>query len=235
LERELAVKLRQDHTTRLRVQFDSEKKEQENRALIREAAAATRIRRLQTGILVFGALAIAALVYLAVRLRTMAMTDELTRLPNRRRILAVADRELQRARAASQAFSLLAIDIDNFKAINDTWGHTAGDVVLQRVAQTCTLTLGPAHVIGRTGGEEFLAVLPATPLSVARTIAERLRAAVEQLSFADLDPALRVTLSIGAMESTTSDDALAKLARRADELLYRAKQGGRNRVEVPAA
>jgi diguanylate cyclase (GGDEF)-like protein len=239
LERELAVKLREDHTTRLRVQFDSEKKEQENRALLREAAAATRIRRLQTGILVFGALAIAALVYLAVRLRALAMTDVLTRLPNRRRILAVADHELQRARTTGQAFSLLAIDVDSFKTINDTWGHAAGDVVLQRVAQACTMTLGQGtlgqgtlgrtHVVGRTGGEEFLAILPATPLLIAQTIAERLRAAVEQLSFSDLDPALHVTISIGVTESA-GDDALTKISRRADELLYRAKQGGRNRV-----
>ena len=232
-ERELAEKLREDHTTRLRIQFDSEKKEQENRALLREAAAASRIRRLQTIILVLGALAIAALVYLAVRLRTMAMTDELTRLPNRRRILAVADRELQRARTTGHAFSLLAIDIDSFKSINDTWGHTAGDVVLQRVAQTCSATLGP-DAIGRTGGEEFLAVLPATPIDVAQTIAEGLRVAVEQLSFADLDPALRVTISIGVTQSAT-DDALIKISRRADELLYRAKLGGRNRVEVAPA
>jgi diguanylate cyclase (GGDEF)-like protein len=234
LERELAVKLREDHTTRLRVQFDSEKKEQENRALLREAAAAARIRRLQTGILVFGALAMAALVYLAVRLRTMAMTDELTRLPNRRRILAVADHELQRARTTGQAFSLLAIDIDSFKMINDTWGHAAGDVVLQRVAQACNTMLRPAHIVGRTGGEEFLAILPATPLPAAQTLAERLRASVEQLSFSDLDPALRVTISIGVTQSAT-DDALTKISRRADELLYRAKQGGRNRVEVAAA
>jgi diguanylate cyclase (GGDEF)-like protein len=233
LERELAVKLREDHTTRLRIQFDSEKKEQENRALLREKEAAARIRRLQTGILVLGALAIAALVYLAARLRTMAMTDELTRLPNRRRILALADRELQRARTTGQVFSVLAIDIDQFKAINDTWGHATGDVVLQRVAQTCITTLGATDLVGRTGGEEFLAVLPATPLPLAQTSAERLRAAVEQLNFSDLDPALRVTISIGLTESAI-DDALTKISRRADELLYHAKEGGRNRVEVAA-
>lgn len=235
LERELSVKLRDEHTSRLRVQFDSEKKEQENQALIRENAAAARIRRLQTISLLLGALAMAVLIYLAVRLRTMAMTDELTRLPNRRRILAVAGHELQRARTTGQAFSLLAIDVDRFKNINDTWGHTAGDVVLQRVAQACATTLGPKNIVGRTGGEEFLALLPATPLATAQTLAEHLRAAVERLDFADLDPALHVTISIGVTELAQSDDALTKIARRADELLYRAKQGGRNRVEVAAA
>lgn len=234
LERELAVKLREENTSRLRVQFDSEKKEQENRALLRENAAASRIRRLQTIILVLGALAIGALVYLAFRLRRTAMTDDLTRLPNRRHILAVADHELQRARASGETFSLLAIDVDEFKVINDRWGHAAGDLVLQRIAHTCRTTLGPTHVIGRIGGEEFLAILPRTSVAAAEALAERLRAAVERLDLSDIDPNLRVTISMGLTGSTTSDDALARIARRADELLYRAKQGGRNRVEVAA-
>ncbi|HEU4887135.1 MAG TPA: GGDEF domain-containing protein [Thermoanaerobaculia bacterium] len=234
LERELAVQLREEHTSHLRVQFDSEKKEQENRALLRENAAASRIRRLQTIILLLGALAIGALVYLAFRLRRMALTDELTRLPNRRRILAVADHELQRARTSGEAFSLLAIDIDEFKSINDRLGHAAGDLVLQRVAHTCRTTLGPTDRIGRTGGEEFLAILPRTPLAVAHTLAERLRAAVERLDLTDIDPTLHVTISMGLTGLTTADDALARIARRADELLYRAKQAGRNRVEVAA-
>jgi diguanylate cyclase (GGDEF)-like protein len=234
-ERELAVKLREDHTTRMRVQFDSEKKEQENRALLRERAAAARIRSLQTIILLLGGIIITVLAFLAVRLRTMAMTDDLTRLPNRRRILALADRELQRARTTSQTFSLLALDIDGFKAINDCWGHAAGDLVLQRVARACESTLGPTDFIGRTGGEEFLAMLPATGLAIAHTLAERLRSSVERLDFPDIDPALKVTISIGLTEWTTSDDTLVKLIRRADELLYRAKERGRNRVETAAA
>jgi diguanylate cyclase (GGDEF)-like protein len=234
LERELAVKLRDDHTTRLRVQFDSEKKEQENRALLRENAAASRIRRLQTIILVLGALAIAVLAYLALRLRRTAMTDELTRLPNRRHILAIAERELQHARTTGDTFCLLAIDIDEFKSINDRWGHGAGDIVLQRVAYTCRTTLGPTDATGRTGGEEFLAVLPRTPLTAAQVLAERLRAAVELIDLTDVAPSLHVTISMGLIEWTKSDDTLAGIARRADELLYRAKQGGRNRVEVAA-
>jgi diguanylate cyclase (GGDEF)-like protein len=234
LERELAVKLREEHSSRLRVQFDTEKKDQENRALLREAAATARIRRLQTIILLLGAVAIAVLVYLALRLRTMAMTDDLTRLPNRRRILALADRELNRARAHGETFSLLAIDIDAFKAINDTWGHDAGDIVLRRIAHTCRTTLKSTDAIGRTGGEEFLALLAATPGAVALTIAERLRAAVEQLDLTDIAPTLHATISIGLTESSPDDSALAKIVKRADELLYRAKEGGRNRVAATA-
>ena len=226
IERELAVKLREDHSARLRVQFDTEKKEQENRALLRVNAANARVRRLQSAMLIVGAIVLAILAYLAVRLRTIALTDELTRLPNRRRTLALAARELQRG-----PLSLLAIDIDKFKAINDTWGHAAGDLVLQRIAQTCRTMLGPRDVVGRIGGEEFLAILPATPLPVAQTIAERLRAAVEQLEFNEIDPNLRVTISIGLTESR-SHESVTFLTRRADELLYQAKEGGRNRVEA---
>ena len=232
LQRELAEKLREEHTSRLRVQFDTEKTEQENRALLRDKAAAERIRRLQTIILILGAAIIAVLAYLMVRLagekrrmRVMAMTDELTRLPNRRHLLANAEEELHKA----APFSLVAFDIDHFKRINDTWGHAAGDVVLQRVAHACRAALRPGDHIGRTGGEEFTAVLPATRERDAVAVAERLRATVEAVDCTDIDPSLRVTISLGVAEWRTGDP-LERLAARADEMLYRAKEEGRNRV-----
>lgn len=228
VERQLAVKLRDDHTARLRIQFDSEKKDQENRVLLREKAANERIRRLQTIILFLGSVIIAVLAYLAVRLRTIAMTDELTRLPNRRRTLALAAHQLQRG-----SFALFAIDIDHFKAINDTYGHAAGDVVLQRVANACRINVAPNGIVGRIGGEEFLVLLPNTPLPAARTIAEHLRTNVESIDLSDIAPALRVTISIGLIE-TAAHESLSTVTRRADELLYRAKELGRNRVEMPA-
>ena len=236
LQRELAEKLREEHTSRLRVQFDAEKKEQENRALLRDAAAADRIRRLQTIILLLSAAIILTMAFMAVRLvrdarrmRAMAMTDELTRLPNRRHLLAAAQEELQRAEAGGEPFSLLALDIDHFKRINDTWGHAAGDLVLQRVAHACRLALRPGDRIGRTGGEEFTVLLPATSQAAALLIAERLRAAVESLDCTDIDPALHVTISIGVAEWQRAEP-LARLAARADASLYRAKEEGRNRV-----
>jgi diguanylate cyclase (GGDEF)-like protein len=242
LQRELADKMREEHTSRLRVQFDAAKKEQENRALLRENAAAERIRKLQTIILILGAFIIAVLVYLAARLvrdsrrmRVMAMTDELTRLPNRRHLLTVADDQLQRTRAGGEPFSLVAFDIDYFKRINDTWGHAAGDLVLQRVAHACRMALRPNDRIGRTGGEEFTVLLPATRAADASVVAERLRAAVEAIDCTDVDPALQVTISLGVTEWTPTDDTLTKIAARADELLYRAKERGRNRVEGAAA
>jgi diguanylate cyclase (GGDEF)-like protein len=226
LERELAVKLREENTSRLRVQFDSEKKEQENLALLRDAAAAARIRRLQTGILILGAITIAGLIFVAFRMRAMAMIDELTRLPNRRSIFALAEEQLQTGRT----FSLLAIDIDHFKFINDSWGHAAGDLVLQRVAQTCRSALRRMDAIGRIGGEEFLALLPSTSVATAKSIAEQLREAVEQLELTYNNTPLRVTISIGVTESAASDEPLSKVTHRADALLYAAKERGRNRV-----
>lgn len=236
LQRELTEKLREEHTSRLRVQFDAEKKEQENRALVREAAAAARIRRLQTIILLLGGGIILTMAFMAVRLvrdarrmRAMAMTDELTRLPNRRHILAAAEEELARAGAGGAPFSLLALDIDHFKQINDTFGHAAGDTVLQRVAHACRIALRPGDRIGRTGGEEFIVLLPSTARAAALLVAERLRAAVEALDCSDVDPALHVTISIGVAE-WQGPESLARLAARADAVLYRAKEDGRNRV-----
>ncbi|HVE70372.1 MAG TPA: tetratricopeptide repeat-containing diguanylate cyclase [Thermoanaerobaculia bacterium] len=236
LQRELAEKLREEHTSRLRVQFDAERKERENRALLRENAAASRIRTLQTVILVLAAAIVAVLAYLMFRLardkrrmREMAMTDELTRLPNRRHVLAAAEEQLAHARTSNGELSVIAFDLDHFKRINDTWGHAAGDLVLQRVAHTCRTALRPGDQIGRTGGEEFMVVLPSTNERDAVAVAERLRAAVEAIDFADIDPALRVTISLG-VAARTVEDTLARLSAAADELLYRAKELGRNQV-----
>ena len=225
LQRELAEKLREEQTARMRVRFDAEKKEQENRALLRDNAAARRIRRLQWIVLFLGAAIIVVLALLARRMRAMAMTDELTRLSNRRHLLAMGEEQ----RASGQPFSIVAIDIDHFKRINDTFGHAAGDVVLQRVAQACRGALRPGDRIGRTGGEEMSAILPAASAHEAAVVSERLREAVEALDFSNLDPTLRVTISLGVAE-WNGEETLARLAARADERLYRAKREGRNRV-----
>ncbi|HYI11707.1 MAG TPA: diguanylate cyclase [Thermoanaerobaculia bacterium] len=236
LQRDLAEKLREEHTSRLRVRFDAEKKEQENQALLRDKAAAARIRWLQTVVLLLGAAVIAVLVYLAARLvrdarrmRAMAMTDELTRLPNRRHLLEEGEAQVVRSRAMGEAFCVVAVDVDHFKRINDTFGHAAGDLVLQRIAHACRVTLRPGDRIGRTGGEELGVILPATREAAAMAVAERLRAAVELLDWHDVDPALRMTISLGVAE-WHGEETLARVAARADERLYRAKQEGRNRV-----
>lgn len=239
LRQKLNDQSRDEYVSRLRVQFETEKKERENALLLREnqlrARAlddAARIRRLQLIVIILGGAVIAVLIYLVVRhlatarrMRDLALTDELTRLPNRRHLLAFADEQLRAARAGGKPFSMLALDIDHFKRINDTRGHDAGDEVLRTVAQTCQAALRQHDRIGRTGGEEFLVVLPGTDARQAADIAERLRSAVE---------ATGVTISIGVTEWTTTDDFTA-LARRADDCLYRAKEQGRNRVELAYA
>jgi diguanylate cyclase (GGDEF)-like protein len=236
LQRELADQQREEHSAKLRVQFDTERAEQQTRALLKERAAAERIDRLQTAVLALGAAIIVVLGFTLARLmrdrrrmRDMAMTDELTRLPNRRHLLAVAEAQLARIKASGEAFALLALDVDHFKRINDQHGHGAGDLVLRRVAHACRVALRPGDLLGRTGGEEFFAVLPATREAEAAMVAERLRAAVEQLRFDAIDPALRVTVSLGVAE-WRGDDTLVRLMARADERLYRAKEAGRNRV-----
>jgi diguanylate cyclase (GGDEF)-like protein len=247
-QRELAGLLREEHTSRLRVQFDTDKKEAENRALLREnrlragaLADAERIRGLQTAVLALAVAVAAALAFLVLRhvhaarlLRTMALTDELTRLPNRRHVLSLAHERLSAARGTGEPFSILALDVDHFKQINDRFGHDVGDEVLRRVAHACQGALRHDDAMGRTGGEEFVVVLPRADAATAREVAERLRGAVERLRWSDLDPKLRVTVSVGAAERAPADTTFAEMSRRADGSLYRAKEGGRNRVEVAA-
>jgi diguanylate cyclase (GGDEF)-like protein len=246
LRQKLSEQLREEHVSQLRVQFETEKTERENRALVRENALraraladASRIRRLQAGVIVLGGLVIGFLIYLVVRhlatarrMRDLALTDELTKLPNRRHLLTFADEILRASRASGTGFSMLALDIDHFKRVNDTYGHDAGDIVLRRVAETCRGALRQHDRIGRTGGEEFLVVLPETDGRVAAEVAERLRAAVERTDFSDIAPDLRITISLGATEWSASDD-FTTLVKRADDYLYQAKESGRNRV-VPA-
>jgi diguanylate cyclase (GGDEF)-like protein len=246
LQQALAERLKEEHTSRLRVQFDTERKEAENRALVREnglrgqaLAAGARARRLQNVVLALTLIIVAILAYLVMRhlasarqLRAMAMTDELTRLPNRRHLLSVAHARLADARRTRQPLSVLALDVDHFKRINDTLGHDVGDAVLRRVAQACRGALRHDDDIGRTGGEEFIVVLPRADAARALEVAERLRTAVEGLDWSDLDPALRVTVSVGVAERAEVDDGFAQLSKRADDSLYLAKQAGRNRVHL---
>jgi diguanylate cyclase (GGDEF)-like protein len=248
LQSALADQLREENTSRLRVQFDAEKKEQENRALLRENALrgralrdAARIRSLQTAVIALTLAISVILAYLVLRhlrdarlMRTLALTDELTRLPNRRALLRLADERVDAARRGSAPLAVLALDVDHFKRINDTFGHEVGDRVLHGVAAACRAALRPSDVIGRTGGEEFVVVMPGADARAAAEVAERLRGAVERVDWSDLDPALRVTVSVGATEWTREDESFAAVARRADDSLYRAKELGRNRIEVAA-
>ncbi len=166
------------------------------------------------------------------RLEVLAHTDPLTQVLNRRALTVRLASELERARRYDSVLTLLMVDLDHFKKVNDTYGHLVGDEVLREVATLLQNEVRSVDVVARYGGEEFVAVLPETSLAGAMIFAERIREHVAATPFASsLVEPLRLTASIGVSSYpsatiSTVDDLFA----RADEALYRAKADGRNRV-----
>ncbi|WP_421348100.1 diguanylate cyclase [Aeromonas veronii] len=166
-----------------------------------------------------------------LRVEQQLQRQELAQSKERRFWLLVDGREhFELARRQRMPFSLLLFDIDHFKRINDSLGHHQGDRVLQWVSRMVARELRQQDLLGRTGGEEFLALLPETGLEEASRLAERIRARVGQRALPGLSHP--VTISIGCACQRDDDQDLAALIRRADEALYRAKGAGRNRVET---
>ena len=161
-------------------------------------------------------------------LHLVATTDTLTGLPNRRALNAALQSGIASARQSGQPLAVALIDIDHFKAINDTHGHAAGDDVLRQIGQVMQAELRRTDGVGRWGGEEFLLCLPGTSISAAADLAERLRLAVQLHEFPHGQP---VTVSIGLAQLLGEDD-LEQLLQRTDRALYRAKAQGRNRTEI---
>lgn len=162
-------------------------------------------------------------------LERLANTDALTGLPNRRFFMAELASELTRRQRYGHPLSLLMLDLDYFKQINDQWGHGVGDEALRLFATSVQCCLRAQDVAGRLGGEEFAILLPETGQNVAIPVAERIRARVEQTPIPTAAGHCTVTISIGVTEAEDSDD-LESLLHRADEALYAAKAKGRNRV-----
>jgi len=157
-----------------------------------------------------------------------ALTDELTKLPNRRALAQRYLQEMHRARRYHKSIAFLMIDIDHFKHVNDTYGHLEGDAVLHELATILTAGARESDVCARYGGEEFGIILHETTEQGARTLAERIRAKVAAATFPG---GLKLTISIGV--AATDEPALfTTLMERADQALYAAKQGGRNQVRV---
>lgn len=239
-------KAHSDSATLMNYQFQTAQREQENRRLAADRAlkeqelqSLQRVRHWQQLALVLGGVLIVLLLWLAQRqfrrahkLHAMAMTDPLTGIANRRHIEELAKHALAHAAANGEPLSVLVLDIDHFKAVNDAFGHAVGDQVLVRVAEACKQSLRHFDLIGRLGGEEFLVVLPDTGLELAMQIAERLRRATSSLPLANLAPELRITASLGVAEANHDADDMADLVRRADAALYRAKDAGRDCVEA---
>lgn len=160
-----------------------------------------------------------------------ASTDALTGLANRRTLTRVGSERLQRALSEQHAFALAVIDVDHFKSINDRFGHDVGDIALRHVADTLAGNASPGTMPGRQGGEEFVVLIDADP-SQAEREAERLREAIRNAVFKAGDQMLAITVSIGVTAATAADRHLDDLLRRADQALYAAKTGGRDRVVV---
>jgi len=162
-----------------------------------------------------------------------ATHDTLTGIFNRLRVLEALDHEVTMFERFEQPVAIVCIDIDHFKLINDTYGHLAGDEVLRCMAECITDEIRGSDIVGRTGGEEFLIVLPRTDLAEACDKAERLRHVVEMLAVPWRDQSITCTISCGVAQCRPSDDATSLMAR-ADLALYRAKESGRNRTETRA-
>ncbi|HEY6985589.1 MAG TPA: GGDEF domain-containing protein [Rhodanobacteraceae bacterium] len=160
----------------------------------------------------------------------LATVDPLTDLYNRRQFLELLEKELARAANHRRPLALLIIDIDHFKAINDRYGHPAGDVVLKRVARAVSAHAREEFIIARIGGEEFAAVLPEHTVEQAAEFAERLRVAIAEHDMSADGGPEHVTVSIGAADWFAGMTGSGELLRAADEQLYRAKQEGRNAV-----
>ncbi|MFT3986438.1 PleD family two-component system response regulator [Aestuariivirga sp.] len=166
----------------------------------------------------------------------MAVTDPLTGLYNRRYLETHLTHLVEHSINRGKPLSVLTLDVDFFKSVNDTYGHDAGDRVLQELAGRIRANVRNVDLACRTGGEEFVIVLPATDLGVAERIAERLRKSVAGKRFnTGVEGGLAVTASIGVAALSGIDDKVEFILKRADEALYRAKREGRNRVIKAAA
>jgi chemotaxis family two-component system sensor kinase Cph1 len=162
----------------------------------------------------------------------LARTDALTGLANRRTLFEALRREIVRTERLGEGFSLIIIDLDQFKSINDEYGHLIGDQVLVSAAAVFASQLRPYDLAARYGGEEFVLLLPGTSQDQAAVVAERVRNAISKLEVGEYPRG--ITVSLGAACWMTGETAEETIAR-ADKALYRAKQSGRNRVEVAAS
>jgi two-component system cell cycle response regulator len=165
------------------------------------------------------------------RLRKLSITDGLTELYNHRHVHELLRDEFERSTRSGEPISVAMMDLDHFKKVNDTYGHPTGDVILYETARIIRETAREIDMVGRYGGEEFIALLPNTGEDAAAQFAERVREAVHGHLYRDEATEVRMTVSCGvAAFPAAGVDSPEALLKRADEALYRAKSGGRNRV-----
>ncbi|MGX9460250.1 diguanylate cyclase [Shewanella sp. A14] len=168
------------------------------------------------------------------QIENLVNTDQLTGVHNRRSYNQLAKQECARAIRFDQPLSLLVIDIDYFKVINDNFGHDGGDSILKQFAQICNDLLRQSDSLSRIGGEEFTIILPMTDSEGAMIIAERIRDHIAKYSFntTQTNKNINVTVSIGVSSLTARDNEIKDLFSRADKAMYCAKRGGRNQVQL---
>ncbi len=246
LQMKLQGRMRLEQSRLLQYEYEIRRSDFENRKLRADAEARQvqldaleRVRRWQSLALFLGLVLVAVLASLALRqgrrsqrLRVLAMVDPLTGAASRVGIDSDAARAIVRATREGSPLAVLMLDLDRFKAINDRYGHAAGDTVLRATTAAWKSQLRERDPLGRIGGEEFVVVCPDTPPDQAQMVANRLCEATRALRFPEIDPELRVTVSIGIAHASGEGDTRDALFERADAALYRAKQQGRDRVET---
>jgi diguanylate cyclase (GGDEF)-like protein len=226
------------HDNRLQ-QF--EKQLLENKLQIQELQLNAQRRRQETSrwyLLLASAVALslALLAYTLLRsrrrFREQAQTDALTGIPNRRHFFDFTDRLVRRAKQQGGEVSVLVLDIDHFKSINDTYGHHAGDAVIRHVAANALTCLRSNDLLSRTGGEEFAAILPQTNVELAWAVAERMRMRIESNPLHHHGNDIRIAVSIGLATGMLTADDPQNLLQIADQAMYRAKAAGRNQTHI---
>ncbi|MBI3562170.1 MAG: diguanylate cyclase [Gammaproteobacteria bacterium] len=168
------------------------------------------------------------------RLENMATTDSLTGLLNRQAFMHRAEQEFSRARRFSRPLSMVMIDVDHFKSINDEYGHAVGDQVLRAMGKVCQARLRDSDCLGRVGGEEFVLLLPDTPQANAMYVAERMRESLVNSPMRLDNLVLSITASFGVASLRDEDIDFNTVLARADAAMYNAKHGGRNQVKSAA-
>lgn len=223
----------------LRAQFETDRQLERNAALSRELALnGVRLRGMVYAAIAGGAIML-LLAYLLVanrrqarELARLADTDALTGLPNRRRTAELIQQMLERAARDGTGITIAVIDIDHFKHINDRFGHATGDRVLQDFATAARQSLRDADLVGRWGGEEFLAAMPGATLDVASRIMRRLRTALADVQYPSVSADLAIRVSVGLASTGAPHRGLDEIVAEADAALYEAKHAGRDTLRI---